>query len=216
MLIEGQSIQVPTAAEAGVDTASASDSAAAAPPTATSGSHSVVAGESLSSVAAANGITVSALAAANGLAEDAMLIEGQSISVPAATPETAATSSAAPAPGLGAIESPYGTMYLESGAASSWNAMRDESLRDYGQDLYPAGPLSAYRTPDQQAGLYQQYLDGTGAPANPPGYSSHQQGLSVDVASPEMRSVIDQIGGGFGWGKLEAPDEWWHVSYGGG
>jgi hypothetical protein len=46
--------------------------------------------------------------------------------------------------------------------------------------------------------------------------SSHQLGTSVDVATPAMRSVIDQIGYAYGWGKFEAPDEWWHVSYSGG
>lgn len=42
-------------------------------------------GESLSSVAAANGISVAALAAANGLSPTSYLIAGNSISIPAAT-----------------------------------------------------------------------------------------------------------------------------------
>ena len=68
----------------------------------------------------------------------------------------------------------------------------------YGQDIYPDGPASAYRTYDQQAELYQQYLDGTGAPADPPGTSSHELGTAVDVATPEMRSIVDSIGRQFG------------------
>jgi hypothetical protein len=28
-----------------------------------------------------------------------------------------------------------------------------------------------------------------------------------------MRWVIDQIGASYGWGKLHAPGEWWHVDY---
>jgi hypothetical protein len=31
-----------------------------------------------------------------------------------------------------------------------------------------------------------------------------------------MRSVIDQIGSKYGWGKIHAPHEWWHVDYLGG
>ena len=31
-----------------------------------------------------------------------------------------------------------------------------------------------------------------------------------------MRSVVDSIGGAYGWGKITAPDEWWHVSFFGG
>lgn len=200
-VVSGTSIMVPTAAEAGVTSASTTTSSAA--------THTVVAGESLSSVAAANGITIADLAAANGLASTDFLVEGTTLQIPAAT------STAAPATSisLGSVYTPEGDVYLESTAAAQWNAMRQESLADYGQDIYPNGPLSAYRTPEQQAQLYQSFLDGTGDPANPPGSSSHQLGLSVDVATPEMRSVVDQIGYQFGWGKFEAPDEWWHVTY---
>jgi LysM repeat protein len=202
-VVSGTSIMVPTAAEAGVTSSSTTASSTAA--------HTVVAGESLSSVAAANGITIADLAAANGLSPDSFLVEGTTVQVPAATTTAAPSSSIS----LGSIYTPEGDVYLESSAASQWNAMRQESLADYGQDIYPNGPLSAYRTSDQQEQLYQSFLDGTGDPANPPGSSSHELGLSVDVATPEMRSVVDQIGYQFGWGKFEAPDEWWHVSYGG-
>ncbi len=195
-LIEGQTISVPAATGA---TGSTDVSSGV--------SHTVVAGESLSSVATANGISVEALASANGLASDAFLIEGQTISVPAAT---AATSSTA---GLGHIPSPYGELHLDPAAADSWNAMREDSVSNYGVDLYPAGPASAYRTPEQQQELYDLYLSGQGAPANPPGTSTHETGTAVDVAEPAMRDVIDQIGGGYGWSGT-IPSEWWHVQYG--
>ena len=71
----------------------------------------------------------------------------------------------------------------------------------------------AYRTYEQQAYLYDLYLSGQGAPANPPGTSSHEYGTAVDVDTPEMRSVIDQIGPTYGWTKVHGPDEWWHVDY---
>src|SRR3989440_10162545 len=44
--------------------------------------HTVMSGESLSSVAAANGLTTDELAAANGLSPDAPLIEGEPLFVP--------------------------------------------------------------------------------------------------------------------------------------
>ena len=47
---------------------------------------------------------------------------------------------------------------------------------------------------------------GQGARANPPGTSSHELGTAVDVATPEMRWVIDQIGYAYGWGKVHGPD----------
>ena len=200
LVVSGTSISVPSIDEVGGTTS-----------TAAAGTHVVVAGESLSSVAAANGVTVSDLAAANGLGTTDFLIEGTTLQIPAASAVPAA-----PDVALGAVYTPGGDVYLEAGAAEQWNAMRQASLSQFGTDLYPAGSLSAYRTPEEQAAMYQSYLDGTGAPANPPGSSSHQLGLSVDVPTEEMRAVIDQIGWQYGWGKYEAPDEWWHVTYSGG
>ena len=201
LVIEGTTIDVPTPEEAGVGATAPADSGS-------SGSHVVAWGESLSSIAAANGVGVADLAAANGLSPDSMLLEGTSLAIPAATV-------ASTAPALGAIWSPSGTVYLDPAAAESWNAMRDASLATYGVDLYPAGPLSAYRTYEQQAELYDLFLSGVGAPANPPGESSHELGLSVDLADEQMLAIVDEIGWQYGWGRLEAPDEWWHVTYGG-
>ena len=186
-------------------------------------SHTILPGETLSGIAAANGLTTDSLASWNGLSSDYLVIAGDTISVPAAaeagapaaTADTTAAAAPAPAPWLGAIPSPWGDLYLDAGAAASWNAMRDAALSTYGVDLYPAGPLSAYRTSAQQGEMYELFLSGTGAPANPPGYSSHELGVSVDLATPQMRDIVDQIGWQYGWGKFEAPDEWWHVSWGG-
>jgi hypothetical protein len=28
-----------------------------------------------------------------------------------------------------------------------------------------------------------------------------------------MRQVVDEIGANYGWSKVHAPGEWWHVDY---
>lgn len=208
-VVEGQTINVPTVDEgaaalvnAGITPGSPGGGETAA----TSGGHVVVAGESLWSVATANGLSVESLAAANGLSSDSYLIIGQTISIPAGG---AAASSTA---GLGHIPSPHGDLHLDPAAADSWNSMRQDSIANYGVDLYPEGPASAFRTPEQQQEFYDLYLSGQGAPANPPGTSTHESGRAVDVAEPVMRDVVDQIGGAYGWAGT-IPSEWWHVEY---
>jgi murein DD-endopeptidase MepM/ murein hydrolase activator NlpD len=202
--------------------------------------HLVQPGETMWSISAANNFTTRTVAAFNGLPEDALVAEGQTIQVPtveegaaalaaagitpgmptsAQVASAAPTSAPAPAPGstygLGHIPSPWGELHLDPAAADSWNAMRAVALHSYGVDLYPDGPLSAFRTYEQQAYLYDLYLAGQGEPANPPGSSTHELGVAVDVAEPVMRDVIDQIGADYGWAGT-IPSEWWHVAYLGG
>jgi LysM repeat protein len=175
--------------------------------------HTVLPGESLWSISAANNLTTSTVASYNGLSGDAQLLAGTTLLVPTVGEDAVAV---APTPGMGSVPSPYGDLPLLPGAAAAWNAMRAEALSVYGVDMYPGGPMSAYRTYQQQAQLYDAFLAGYGAPANPPGSSSHETGTAVDVATPEMRSVVDKIGSKYGWSKVHGPDEWWHVDYVGG
>jgi LAS superfamily LD-carboxypeptidase LdcB len=200
--------------------------AVAAGPASGAVSHTVLPGETLWSIAAANNLTTRTVAVYNGLPEDAGLIAGTTIQVPTveegaaalagAAPAAPAPTGVAPATGRAHVPSPYGDLHLAPAAADAWNAMRAEALAVYGVDLYPGGPVSAYRTYEQQAQLYEAFLGGYGAPANPPGSSSHELGTAVDVETPEMRWVVDQIGWKYGWGKVHAPGEWWHVDYVGG
>ncbi len=212
-VVAGETIQVPTVDEGAAALAGAEVSLVAAP--VQSGINHVVApGESLWSIATANGLSAATVAAHNGIADDAMLIAGQTIQVPAA----GATADGAPAPavdpstGLAYLWSPAGSVPLDPGAAASFEAMRQASLSEFGVDLYPDGPLSGYRTYEQQAYLYDLFLGGEGAPANPPGSSSHEYGAAVDLAEPVMREIVDQIGGAYGWAGT-IPSEWWHVAY---
>lgn len=218
-LAAGQTVYIPAPSELGVSTASTTTTTSTT--TSTAGGHTVVAGETLSSIAAANGVSAYDLAAANGISLDSIIVAGQTLAIPAAAttstaPASTTTTAAAPSSGLAPIYCPCGTDYLNSSAASQWDAMRQASIATYGVDIYPNGPLSAYRTYDQQAYLYNLYLQGQGAPANPPGTSSHEYGNAVDLASPGMRSIVDSIGSQFGWGKIYGPSEWWHVDYLGG
>jgi LysM repeat protein len=209
--------------------------------------HTVLPGETLWSISAANNLTTRTVAVYNGLPDNAQLLVGTTVYVPtveegaaalasgapAAAPPTisspaqgtdamgtpeagTAVTTIAPAPGMGHVPSPYGELHLLPAAAGAWNAMRAEALSAYGIDIYPGGPVSAYRTYEHQSELYDAFLAGHGAPANPPGTSSHERGTAVDVDSPEMRWVIDQIGWKYGWGKVNGPGEWWHVDYLGG
>jgi LysM repeat protein len=198
--------------------------------------HTVQPGETMWSIAAANNFTTRTIAVFNGLSADSTLVAGQTIQVPTESegayalqqagllgtptgltatgqPSLSAYATVTPsgAP-LGHIPSPWGELHLEATAASAWNAMREASLRDYGVDLHPGGPLSAFRTYEEQVHLYDLYLSGLGSPANPPGLSTHESGIAVDVATPEMRYVIDQIGALYGW-QGTIPSEWWHVAY---
>lgn len=169
-----------------------------------------------------NGLTASELAAHNGLSVDALLVIGAELEIPTPEPTagtgTGSGGSAAPPAGpmpawVAQIHHPSEAPYLAQEAATAWEAMREESLREFGVDLYPQGSLSGYRTYAQQAHLYRQYQRGEGNRAAPPSTSSHEYGTALDLATPEMRSVIDQIGARYGWQKVEAADEWWHISY---
>lgn len=214
MVIAGETVQVPTVEEGAAALASAG--AGSSSVAASGAEHLVQPGESLSSIAVANGLTVQQVASFNGLSEDALLIAGETIGVPAASATGSGTALAVDtSSGLAYLWSPAGSVPLDPAAASSFEAMRQASLSQFGVDLYPGGLLSGYRTYEQQAYLYDLFLSGQGAPANPPGTSSHEYGAAVDLAEPVMRDIVDQIGGSYGWAGT-IPSEWWHVAYVGG
>ena len=226
IVVAGNTIQVPTvdegAAALAVGTVPVSPESLAGAEPVGDATHLVAPGETLSAIAAVSGVSSSALAGANGRSAESLLFAGERLAIPAAstapsapdvgTPPSAPVG-ASPTVGLGHIPSPFGELHLAPAAAESWNAMRAESLRAFGQDLHPGGALSAHRTAEQQRQLYELGRSGQGSPANPPGISSHERGAAVDVATPEMRWAIDQIGVAYGWGKIEASNEWWHLNY---
>lgn len=104
---------------------------------------------------------------------------------------------------------------LIKAAAAGFNAMNVESRKRFGVELRPTGSMSSYRTFAEQQYLYNLYLSGKGNLAAVPGTSNHGWGVTVDFATTQMRSIVDQIGAQYGWSKSwsDAPSEWWHVKY---
>jgi GH25 family lysozyme M1 (1,4-beta-N-acetylmuramidase) len=99
-------------------------------------------------------------------------------------------------------------------AAASWNTMRMFLLQRYGShgDIYPEGPLGAYRDYAGQVRCKELY----GNNAAVPGTSNHGLGHAVDVADHFMAGLVDKHGGLFGWHHWDAKWEWWHREYDGG
>jgi hypothetical protein len=103
---------------------------------------------------------------------------------------------------------------LRRDCAAAWNAMNVQA-RTLGLELRPTGSASSYRTLQQQKALYALYLSGRGALAAKPGTSNHGWGTAVDLATHEMRAMVDRIGAKYGWSKQwsDAQSEWWHILY---
>jgi hypothetical protein len=111
---------------------------------------------------------------------------------------------------------PIASGRLRKDAAAAWNSMNVEARR-LGCELLPTGSKSSYRTFEQQQELYALYRSGRGNLAAVPGTSNHGWGVAVDVATREMRAMIDRIGAKYGYRKStsDAPSEWWHLRFNG-
>lgn len=138
-----------------------------------------------------------------------------------AAPAGAFTNGRARPSDLAPIYIPQNTAFLaKGGPAAAMNTMRLCAVRD-GVDLYPSASswtpaATAYRTYAAQLTLWNRYKAGTGALAAVPGTSNHGLGHAVDLGLIGMRSWVDRHGRAFGWAKVEAFSEWWHVNYVGG
>lgn len=105
--------------------------------------------------------------------------------------------------------------YLIKDAAKAFNAMNAESERRYGVTLRVSSARVAYRPLNEQWYFWNLYKSGRGALAAYPGTSNHGWGLAVDLATQEMRHIVDAIGEKYGWAKKwsDAPSEWWHIKW---
>ena len=99
---------------------------------------------------------------------------------------------------------------LANEAAAAWNAGPAKA------GCRPLGPNSSYRNYAGQQYYWGLYTSGRGNLAARPGTSNHGWGRAVDLAATWMRTWIDRNGAKYGWRKVEAASEWWHVNYVGG
>jgi LysM repeat protein len=130
-------------------------SAMAMPAVGRASGHLVVPGETLSGIAAANGMSAAQLAAANGMAADAFVIAGRSLTVPAPGTASVAAPAATPAPfggyrvrlgdSLSAIAVEHGVSLGQLAAA---NGLSTEGTLLAGTSLrLPAGAASGAGAP---------------------------------------------------------------------
>lgn len=90
---------------------------------------------------------------------------------------------------------------LRVDAARAFMAMNAESERRYRVTLRVSSARTAYRTLAEQVYFWGLYRAGRGSLAARPGTSNHGLGLAVDLATPRMRQIVDQIGAKYGWAK---------------
>lgn len=101
--------------------------------------------------------------------------------------------------------------FLAHDAARAFNAMNNESVARYGVTLRVSTARVAYRPYADQVYFWNHQPP----LAARPGTSNHGWGLAVDLATPQMRGIVDKIGAKYGWAKKwsDAPGEWWHIKY---
>lgn len=165
---------------------------AAAP--ATSGTYTVVAGDTLGSIAAAHGTTVAALATANHIADPNVIFVGQVLYLtgtgPAAAPVAASPASPAPSAGsgtytvvagdtLGSIAARYGTTVAALAAA---NHITDPNVIFVGEVLAVSGTAAPAPAPGPAA-----------APAAAPA------GASSAAAAQALSVALAQVGKPYQW-----------------
>jgi LysM repeat protein len=127
VLLAGTSLRLPGASAATTPATTQTSTTAPATTSASGGAggHYVVPGDTLTGIAAANGITPASLAAANGLSPDAFVIAGTRLRIPAAAPAasvpvTAATTPATTTAGGGRLTAAQiGSIAAQHGAPSS-------------------------------------------------------------------------------------------------
>ena len=104
--------------------------------------------------------------------------------------------------------------YLRKDAAKAFNAMNAESEHKYGVTLRASSARTAYRTYAEQEYFWNLYKRG-GNLAAYPGTSNHGLGLAIDLATPQMRQIVNEIGEKYGFAKKwsDAPGESWHIRW---
>ena len=169
---------------------------AAPAPTAAAAAHTVVAGDTVSALAARHGTTVAAVVAANGLDDRALIRIGQTLVIPTAS---GAPASAAPAPTVGshtvaagdtvsAIAARYGTTVAAVVAA---NGLDDRALIRIGQTLAVPGATAAPAAPT--SGLVGDTFAGRTYPEATVASANQNKATLLATAVPsrdEMQQIV--------------------------
>lgn len=107
-------------------------------------------------------------------------------------------------------------VYMRKDAARAFMAMNAESEARFGVTLRALGSMSAYRNRWQQDYLWNNVPHARDPNwVAVPGTSNHGWGLAIDLATPRMRQIVDQIGEKYGFAKKwsDAQLEWWHIKW---
>jgi GH24 family phage-related lysozyme (muramidase) len=111
---------------------------------------------------------------------------------------------------LARVYHPNLTLYLRKDAAAAFNTMNLVARR-LRVPLYATGPISAYRSYEQQVEAKRLY----GSNAATPGTSNHGWGLAIDIPQTVQQKMINRIGAKFGWQKKWSDASWepWHFKW---
>lgn len=205
--LDGASIIRPGQVLALAPAAAPSTPPAAEPaPAPTGRTHEVRAGDTVSAIAAANGVSTDAVLAANGLTRASIIYPGETLQIPAAGAAAAAPAAAGPAtaPGLDAEQSENARLIIRIGrelgvsdrgiAIALGTAMQESWLRnlDWGDrdslGLFQQRPSSGWGSPEQIRDRERSTRVFYGGPADPNG--SATRGL-LDIPGWEGLSYAD-------------------------
>ncbi|MDY7232740.1 M15 family metallopeptidase [Hyalangium rubrum] len=106
--------------------------------------------------------------------------------------------------------------YMRADAAKNFMAMQ-KAAKAAGINLTAT---SGFRSMEEQKVLYQKYLNGTGNLAAKPGYSNHQNGISMDIGgiggyNTKAYNWLKNNAAKYGF-KNDVAGEHWHWTYKGG
>jgi hypothetical protein len=108
----------------------------------------------------------------------------------------------------------YPGFYLQAAPVNVWAAFQ-RMLAAARRDGIRVGVNSAFRTMAKQTELYEKYLRGQNPLTAKPGRSTHQMGLTVDLAvraNPQLFPWLVQNANRFGFFKTVASEDW-HWEY---
>jgi LysM repeat protein len=190
-LITGSTLSIPSqGAPAGAPTVTSDSSGSSTGTFSAPFQHTVLPGESLTSVATANGLTVDQLASANGLSPTSWLIIGKTLSIP--SPGSAATPTAAPSSSSSSAGGSYVVQPGDTLTAIAARAGTTVSALAAANGLDPAGVLLSGST-------IQLSASSTGVPSQAPAVGSSITGRMTWFGGPNDPSAQGAPASGLGW-----------------